>query len=38
MDMKKKKKILDDFNLYEKDLNELEELMNNFKILISQRV
>ena len=31
MDMKKKK-------IYEKDLNELEELMNNFKILISQRV
>ena len=30
----KEKKILDDFNLYEKNLNELEELINNFKILI----
>ena len=38
MDMRKKKKILDDFNLYEKDLNELEELINNFKILITKRV
>ena len=34
----KKKKILDDFNLYEKGLNELEELINNFKILVTKGV
>jgi hypothetical protein len=34
----KKKKILDDLNLYEKYLNELQELINNFKILITKRI
>ena len=37
-DEEKKDKILDDLDLYQKDLNELQELINNLKQLVTKEV